>query len=325
METISFVIPCYRSEHTIRDVVTEIQSIMAQQKEYGYEIVLVNDGSPDNVWSVIRDLCGDVRIKGITFSKNFGQASAVMAGFAASTGDFVFSLDDDGQSPVDSVMEMMDEIKKGDYDVVYGITTEVQFGLYRRLGSKLNGWMAKVMFDRPTDKRIVNISVVRRYVIDEMLRYEYPYPYISGLVHRTTRRIGYVPVKHRARQSGTSGYSFKKLVAVWMNGFTSFSIKPLRLASYMGFATAAVGLAGCIITIVSKLLRPEIAVGWSSIICVVLIMGGINLVVLGLIGEYLGRIYMSQNKTPQYVIRESINVNSGTGEVMCDAGEAKQD
>lgn len=325
MEKISFVIPCYRSEYTIRDVVTELQSIMAEQQAYDYEIVLVNDGSPDNVWSVIQELSSDIRIKGVTFSKNFGQASAVMAGFAASTGDFVFSIDDDGQSPVDSVMDMMEELKKNDHDVVYGITTEVQFGLYRKLGSKLNSWMAKIMFDRPTDKRIVNISVLRKYIVEEMLRYQYPYPYISGLVHRTTRRIGYVPVKHRARQSGTSGYSFKKLVAVWMNGFTSFSIKPLRIASYMGFATAAVGLVGCIITVISKLLRPETAVGWSSIICVILIMGGINLVVLGLIGEYLGRIYMSQNKTPQYVIRESINVNSRIDEVVGDAGKIKED
>lgn len=308
MEKISFVIPCYRSEHTIQDVVKELQALMDGQQEYEYEIVLVNDGSPDHVWSVIKELCEDQRIKGITFSKNFGQASAVMAGYAAASGDFVFSIDDDGQSPVDATLKMMAELKQGDFDVVYGITTEVQFGLYRRLGSKINSWMAKIMFDRPTDKRIVNISVVRRYIIDEILRYEYPYPYISGLVHRTTRRIGYVSVKHRARQSGTSGYSFKKLIAVWMNGFTAFSIKPLHIASYMGFFIAALGIIGSIITVISKLLRPETAVGWSSIICTILFLGGINLVVLGLIGEYLGRIYMSQNKTPQYVIREWINI-----------------
>lgn len=316
MEMISFVIPCYRSENTIRDVVAELQSIMEKQKTYDYEIVLVNDGSPDDVWSVIQELCSDKRIKGINFSKNFGQASAVMAGYANVSGDYIFTIDDDGQSPVDSTMELMEELKKGDYDVVYGITTEVQFGLYRKFGSKVNSIMAKVMFDRPTDKRIVNISVIRKYIIEEMRRYHYPYPYISGLVHRSTRRIGYVPVKHRARQSGTSGYSFKKLVAVWMNGFTAFSIKPLRLASYLGFFTAAIGLIGCVITVIHKLVRPEIAVGWSSIICTVLIMGGINLIVLGLIGEYLGRMYMSQNQTPQYVIRESININdSRTGEV----------
>ena len=316
MEMISFVIPCYRSEKTIGDVVAELQSIMGQQKTYDYEIILVNDGSPDDVWSVIQSLCSNTRIKGITFSKNFGQASAVMAGYANVKGDYIFTIDDDGQSPVDSVMELMEELKRGDYDVVYGITTEVQFGLYRKLGSKVNSLMAKVMFDRPTDKRIVNITVIRRYIIEEMGRYHYPYPYISGLVHRSTRRIGYVPVKHRARQSGTSGYSFKKLVAVWMNGFTAFSIKPLRLASYLGFLTAAVGLLGAIVTVIHKIMRPEIAVGWSSIICTILIMGGINLLVLGLIGEYLGRMYMSQNQTPQYVIRERINIdNSKTGEV----------
>ena len=308
MEKISFVIPCYRSAKTIGDVVSELQQIMREQSEYDYEIILTNDGSPDNVWDVIKELCSkDEKVKGITFSKNFGQAAAVMAGYGKATGDYICTIDDDGQSPVDAVMELMKEMKEGDHDVVYGITTEVQFGLYRKIGSKINGLMAKMMFDRPTDKRIVNISLIKKYIIDEVVKYEYPYPYISGLVHRTTRRIGYVPVKHRARQSGKSGYSFKKLLAVWMNGFTSFSIKPLRMASYLGFFTAGMGLLGTIVIVILKLLRPATAVGWSSLICTILIMGGINLIVLGLIGEYLGRMYMSINQTPQYVIRECLN------------------
>ncbi|MBE5925414.1 MAG: glycosyltransferase family 2 protein [Lachnospiraceae bacterium] len=310
MEKISFVIPCYRSAKTIGDVVSELQEIMRDQSEYDYEIILTNDGSPDNVWDVIKELCSkDEKVKGVNFSKNFGQAAAVMAGYGQATGDYICTIDDDGQSPVDAVMELMKEMKEGDHDVVYGITTEVQFGLYRKLGSKVNSLMAKMMFDRPTDKRIVNISLIKKYVIDEVVKYQYPYPYISGLVHRTTRRIGYVPVKHRARQSGKSGYSFKKLLAVWMNGFTSFSIKPLRLASYLGFFTAGIGLLGSIVIVILKLLRPATAVGWSSLICTILVMGGINLIVLGLIGEYLGRMYMSINQTPQYVIRECLNDN----------------
>lgn len=312
MEKISFVIPCYRSENTIQNVVTELTSIMDVQKTYNYEIILVNDNSPDNVWNVIHKLCSNKRIKALSFSKNFGQASAVMAGYKIATGDFIFTLDDDGQSPVDSVLEMLNEIKKEDYDVVYGITTEVQFGLYRKIGSKLNSWMAKVMFNRPTDKRIVNISVVRKYV-NEMLRYQHPYPYISGLIHRTTRKIGYVQVKHRARISGTSGYSFRKLVGVWMNGFTSFSIKPLRIANYLGFITAILGMLGGIYTLIHKIVNPMTAIGWSSIVCIILILGGINLIILGIIGEYLGRIYMSQNQTPQYVIREYINIDGSDG------------
>ena len=215
---------------------------MGNQETYDFEIILVNDNSPDNVWHIIRGLCANEKIKALSFSKNFGQASAVMAGYGMAAGDYIVTLDDDGQSPVDAVLEMLDVLKKDDHDVVYGITTEVQFGLYRRLGSKLNSWMAKIMFDRPMDKRIVNISVVRKYIIDEMLRYQHPYPYISGLIHRTTRNIGYVQVKHRARISGTSGYSFKKLAAVWLNGFTSFSIKPLRVANYLGFIAAILKL-----------------------------------------------------------------------------------
>lgn len=308
MEKISFVIPCYRSEHTINNVVTELLTIMGNQETYDFEIILVNDNSPDNVWHIIRGLCANEKIKALSFSKNFGQASAVMAGYGMAAGDYIVTLDDDGQSPVDAVLEMLDVLKKDDHDVVYGITTEVQFGLYRRLGSKLNSWMAKIMFDRPMDKRIVNISVVRKYIIDEMLRYQHPYPYISGLIHRTTRNIGYVQVKHRARISGTSGYSFKKLAAVWLNGFTSFSIKPLRVANYLGFIAAILGMLGGVYTLIHKIVNPATAIGWSSIVCIVLVLGGINLIILGIIGEYLGRIYMSQNQTPQYVVREYINL-----------------
>ena len=309
LEKISFVIPCYRSENTIECVVSEIQEIMANMLEYDYEIVLVNDGSPDNVWKVIRKLCFDNKIKGINFSKNFGQASAVMAGYASATGDYIFTVDDDGQSPLDSIFSLLNELKNNDFDVVYGVTTEVQFGLYRRLGSKINSLMAKIMFDRPTDKRIVDISVIKKYIIQQIIRYKHPYPYISGLVHRTTKNIGYVSVKHRARKAGTSGYSFFKLVAVWMNGFTAFSIKPLRVASYLGFFIAIIGLFGAFATVVNKILNPKTAVGWSSIICAVLLMEGIHLLVLGLIGEYLGRMYMGHNESPQYVVRDKINLN----------------
>lgn len=315
-EKISFIIPCYRSEHTILDVVQELRTMMENLNTYDFEIVLVNDASPDHVWTVIQKLCSDQRMKGIGLSRNFGQASAVMAGFANVSGDYIFVLDDDGQSPLDAVMEMTETLKKENYDAVYGIASDVQFGWRRRAGSKINGIMAKIMFGRPSDKRVVNISVLRRYIVEEIIKYQEPYPYLSGLVFRTTGNIGYVPVRHRARQSGTSGYSFRKLAALWMNGFTSFSIKPLRAASYLGFATAFSGLAGCAATAVNKWMHPDTAIGWSSIICVILLMGGMNLLVLGLLGEYLGRMYMGQNKTPQYVIRETINLDHAKPEEM---------
>lgn len=307
MEIVSFVIPCYRSEKTISTVVNEIKEIFMEQEEYDYEVILVNDYSPDNVWGVIKQLSKDPKVKGVCLAKNFGQASAVMAGYSQVSGNFVVTVDDDGQSPLDSMMAALKLLKEKDYDVVYGTCTEAKFNIFRRIGSKINGWMAKVMFDRPSTERVVSLSVARRFVIDEMLRYQHSYPYISGLVYRTTRNIGYLPVKHRKRMMGTSGYSFRKLVKVWLNGFTAFSIKPLRMASVLGFVASVLGLICALITVINKLIHPNVAIGWSSTISVTLILGGIILLVLGMIGEYLGRIYMCINQTPQYVIREKVN------------------
>jgi len=307
METVSFVIPCYRSEKTIGKVVAEIQIVMKDLVEYNYEIILVNDYSPDNVWSVIKEMCRDSHIKGICLAKNFGQASAVMAGYSKVTGDYVITVDDDGQSPLDSSSEAIRLLKSQDFDVVYGTCEEAKFNVFRRFGSKVNSWMAKVMFDRPVTKRVVSFSVARRFVIDEMVRYHNAYPYISGLVYRTTRNIGYLPVHHRKRMMGESGYSFKKLIGVWLNGFTAFSIKPLRIASFLGVVTSFVGLMCALITIVNKIIHPLVAIGWSSTMSILLILGGIILLVLGMIGEYVGRIYMCINESPQYVIREFID------------------
>jgi glycosyltransferase involved in cell wall biosynthesis len=311
MEKISFVIPCYRSEKTIEKVVDEIISTMNLEKNYDYEIILVNDYSPDGVWDVINKLCSNIKIKGICLAKNFGQASAVMAGYSQVTGDYIITMDDDGQSPVDATFEILNKLKNENFDVVFGISTEVQFNTFRRFGSKVNGMMAKAMFDRPADKRIVNFSISRRFVIEEMKKYHNPYTYISGLVYRSTANIGYLPVIHRARISGKSGYSFKKLLSVWLNGFTAFSVKPLRIASYFGVITAVLGILFGFITVINKLLNPAVAVGWSSIVSIMLILGGIILLVLGMIGEYLGRIYICINNAPQYVIKEVVNGEIG--------------
>ena len=305
---VSFVIPCYRSMKTIRNVVDEIIQVCKEHK-YEYEIILVNDCSPDDVWREIEDLCErDNRIKGIHFSKNFGQASAVMAGYRNCGGDLIVTMDDDGQSPIGQLPDMIRMLETDNYDVVYGVCEDAQFSLFRRLGSKVNAWMAYTAYGRPMDKRIVSINVIRKYVIDEIVKYNNPYTYLSGLVYRSTGNIGYCYVDHRKRLSGTSGYKFSSLMRAWINGFTAFSIKPLQLASYLGMISALLGFFFGIITVVRKLVNPAMAVGWSSTISIMLFLGGAMLLVLGMIGEYVGRIYMCINASPQYVISKSINI-----------------
>lgn len=304
LQKLSFVIPCYRSQNTVLTVVDEIETTMKQRTEISYEIILVNDGSPDKVWEVIRKRAReDEHIIGINLAKNFGQHSALMAGYNFSTGDYVVSLDDDGQTPACEVFRLVDELEKG-YDVVYAFYPESHQNAFRRWGSDLAKKMSDYMFDVHDDRRGSSYYIARRFVIEEMIKYDHSFPYVSGLVLRTTRNIGVVAVEHRDRLQGKSGYSLKSLISLWLNGFTAFSVKPLELGAYMGFALSAAGFLFAFITIIRKLITPTMMAGWSSVISAILIVGGMILLMLGLIGEYIGRIYICINHSPQYVIRD---------------------
>lgn len=303
---LSFVIPCYRSENTITKVVDEIKKTVVTREGFDYEIILVNDCSPDGVWNVISKLADENdNIIGINFAKNFGQHSALLAGYHYCTGDYVVSLDDDGQTPADEVYKLVDKLEEG-YDVVYASYDEIRQNFIRRMGSSFAKFMSDYMLDVPKTKESgSSYYIARKFVIDEMIKYHNPYPYMVGLVLRVTRNYGFVHVKHRSRYEGRSGYSFKSLINLWMNGFTAFSVKPLRIGSYVGFFFAVVGFIYAIITIIRKIfITPNMEAGWSSIISVLLIVSGIIMIMLGLIGEYVGRIYICINNSPQYVIKE---------------------
>ena len=304
---ISFVIPCYRSEDTIGIVVGEIKETMSQRPEYPYEIILVNDGSPDNVWEVIKKLAGeDERITGVNLSKNFGQNCAIMAGYRQAEGDLIVSLDDDGQKPPAEVFKLIDKINEG-YDVVFASYPKYHQTWFRRWGSSFSMHMTRFIFGSEAPVKSNSYYVMRRFVKEEIIRYDHPYSFLSGLIFRTTGNISTVPVQHKNRLSGTSGYSFKALVSLWLNGFTAFSVKPLELGAYLGFFFAIFGFFFAIITIIRKMMDPDIVAGWSSMISAFMIIGGIIMLMLGLIGEYIGRIYICLNNAPQYVVREIIN------------------
>ena len=303
---LSFVIPCYRSQNTILKVVDEIERTVKTRDGYDYEIILVNDCSPDNVWSVIADLARrNSRVTAINLAKNFGQHSALLAGYNHCSGDYVISLDDDGQTPADELYKLVDKLDEG-FDVVYASYGEVHQNIIRRLGSNFAKAMSDYMFDIKGDKNHgSSYYIAKKFIIDEMIKYKNPYPYMGGLILRVTRNIGFVFVTHRDRMEGRSGYSFKGLVNLWLNGFTAFSVKPLRIGSYVGFLSSILGILYAIYIIIKKLfINPDLQTGWSSIISVIMIIGGIIMLMLGLIGEYIGRIYICINNSPQYVIKE---------------------
>lgn len=306
-KTVSFVIPCYRSEHTLENVVAEIHKTLKDMEQYDYEIILVNDCSPDGTWAVIRRICqGNNRIRGINFARNFGQHAALMAGLRQSSGDYVVCLDDDGQTPAEEVGKLLGKLEEG-YDAVYASYAHKQHSLFRNLGSKVNELMTRIMLEKPRELYISSYFAVRRFVVEDMVRYENSYPYVIGLVLRATKNITNVEVSHRERQEGSSGYNLKKLLGLWFNGFTAFSVKPLRIATCIGCLSAAVGFLYGLYTIIKRLVNPQVPMGFSSTMAAIVFFGGMIMIMLGLIGEYIGRIYISLNNSPQYVIRERIN------------------
>lgn len=309
-QLVSFVIPCYKSALTIGGVIAEITDAMAALPAYEYEIVLVNDCSPDNTFEVIRGICEtNDKVKGINLAKNFGQHAALMAGFAQAMGDIVVCLDDDGQTPANEVGKLLAGIENG-ADVVYARYAHKKHSWFRNFGSKVNELMTRVMLGKPKDLYVSSYFAAKRFVVDEVLRYKNAYPYVIGLVLRSTKSIVNVDVTHREREIGTSGYTLGKLLALWINGFTSFSVKPLRLATMAGIICAGLGFLYAIYTVIKKFVNPAVPVGFSSLMSAIMFIGGMLMLMMGMIGEYIGRIYVCMNNSPQYVIKEKVGKDS---------------
>lgn len=301
---ISFVIPCYRSANTLPKVVEEIKTSMTEMNRDDYEIVLVNDCSPDNTYEVIEELAaGDERIKGLSLAKNFGQHSALMAGFSEVTGDITVCLDDDGQTPACEVGKLLEAVENG-ADVAYARYSNKKHSPFRNFGSWVNDLMARVMLGKPKNLYVSSYFAARKFVVEEMKKYTYAFPYVIGLVLRTTKNIVNVDINHRSRMEGESGYTLGKLLSLWFNGFTAFSVKPLRIATAAGVIAAILGFLYGIYTIIKKIwIRPdELVIGFSALMSAVVFMGGLILIMMGLVGEYMGRMYISMNNSPQYVI-----------------------
>lgn len=303
MERLSFVIPCYGSEQTITGVVGEIVQWMQAHPAYCHEIIAVNDCSPDGVYPVLLELAKSLpELTVIELAKNVGKHAAMMAGYQYVTGDIVVNIDDDGQCPLDKLDLLLNALYAGN-DVVFARYPQKRQSAFKNFGSKVNEWMSQWLINQPKGLQISNFSVMRRIILQEILRYKNPYPYLSGLILRSTTHITNVEMEERKRLAGQSGYDFHKSISLWLNGFTAFSVKPLRMATIIGFVCAAVGFTVGIYTIIHKLVYPMTPAGYSSVMAVLLFVGGMLMIMLGLIGEYIGRIYISINNSPQYVIR----------------------
>ena len=306
---LSFVIPCYGSEKTIAHVVADIAATV--QDKNPYEIICVNDCSPDGVYSILEEIAVDNKnVKVVNLARNFGQHNALMAGFRQVTGDIIVCLDDDGQTAPKDCYKLIDALSNS-VDVAYAKYPSKKESLFRLFGSwtakKMGQWLCSI----PKNIELNSYFACKRFVIDEIARYENAYPYLAGLLFRATKKVINVELPHYEREYGKSGYSLHKLVSLWMNGFTAFSVKPLRVATIVGGFVAGLGFLYAIYIAVKKILNPSAPMGYSSLMCVILFVGGMLMIMLGLIGEYIGRIYICINKAPQYVVRNMINCEDG--------------
>lgn len=309
MEVISFVIPCYGSEKTIVKVIDEISRVVEQNREYGYEVIAVNDSSPDNVLKVLKESAKqDRRVKILNLSKNMNRPGAVMAGLNYAKGDYVVVMDDDGQCPMDKFWLLFDPIQKG-HDVAIAEYPERKQSFFKDFGTFVNRKMTEFVINKPKEMQFTNFMVMKSYIVKEIIKYDNPYPYFTGLILRTTNDIVNVKLEERERFSGKTTFTFFKMLGMWVNGLTAFSIKPLRISSLIGVLCAFIGFIFGIVTVIRKITVPNISIGWSSIVAILLFVGGLIMLMLGMIGEYIGRIYISLNKSPQYVIKETYNID----------------
>jgi undecaprenyl-phosphate 4-deoxy-4-formamido-L-arabinose transferase len=300
---LSLVIPVYNGSRTIGPLVEQITKVFTSTS---FEVVLVNDGSTDDSETVCGALAGKFpqTVVFVHLSRNFGEHNAVLAGFKQARGLYVAVLDDDGQNPPEEVVRMLDELKRKKYDVVYGHYIEKKHSWFRNLGSRFNDRIATLMLHKPKDLYLSSFKVMNRFLVNEIIKYHGPYPYTDGLIYRVTRNIGQIPVEHRASASGPSRYTFRRLVRLWLNMFLNFSIQPLRLSIYVGLLTSCLSIVALIFIVIDRLwITPNLTLGIPTVLGTIVLLAGIQLMILGLVGEYLGRLYLDHTGTPQYVVR----------------------
>ena len=303
---ISIVIPVYNSENCIEELLRQLISCLDNLVDKTYEIILVNDYSNDDTWEKISILCKtNNKIKGVNLRKNFGQDSAIMAGLNYSSGGSVIIMDDDLQHDPADIPSLLSRLEKG-YDVCYARFSSKEQSWFKKLGSWFNDKVANVVINKPKGIYLSPYKAIKLELVDEIVKYNGPYPYIDGLIFRTTQNITQVTVKHHKRHAGKGNYNLRKSISVWLKLATNFSVFPLRIATYLGFIVSGIGFILGIIFIIEKLMGNKTPAGWASLVVIVLFIGGIQLVTVGIIGEYVGRLFLHHSKEPQYAVNKII-------------------
>ncbi|MEZ0470920.1 glycosyltransferase family 2 protein [Luteimonas salinilitoris] len=307
---LSIVIPVYGSARILPALIAGLErELTGDYNPESFEVVLVHDDGPDESWPVIRNLAASRPwLRGIDLSRNAGQHNAIMAGLRYARGSILVTMDDDLQHDPKDIPRLVESLQSG-ADVCYMQFVSRRHAAWKRLGSWFNDLVARWLLRKPPGLYLSPFRAFRSHVKEEMLRYEGPFVYLDGLILQSTTRISTISGEHHARQDGRSGYSLRKSISLWLQMATSFSVAPLRLASMAGIAFSLLGFFFAVVLVAQRIMNPTIAVGWTSLIVAILIMGGIQLIALGVIGEYVGRVLLNVGNRPQFVAREYLNID----------------
>lgn len=313
--SVSIVIPVYNSAQILPKLVKEVTEAMCGLGlEDQYEIILVNDASPDDSWLIICQLAKEFdSIKGICLRRNFGQHNATMAGLNHAKSKCVIIMDDDLQHSPKYIGLMLKQLENG-FDVCYTRYMNRKHEFWKKAGSRFNDWVATFLIDKPRGLYLSSFKALDIGVVNEIIEYDGPYPYIDGLILDVTQSITSIDIEHMARPQGKGNYNLKRSLSLWMKMATSFSVLPLRATMLFGFVLSLFSLILMTVVIVQKILNPETQAGWSSLIATILLIGGVQTFCIGMIGEYLGRAYLKLNRKPQFVIRTQIEYKEGANE-----------
>ncbi|MBM3601038.1 MAG: glycosyltransferase family 2 protein [Alphaproteobacteria bacterium] len=300
--TLSIVVPVYRGAESVGQLVEALSGL---EVDGGLEIVLVNDGSPDNSLDVCKDLVATAKvpITLVNLSRNFGEHNAVMAGLRHARGRWIITMDDDLQNPPSEVIKLLDHARNNGYDAVYTYYDSKEHAAWRNWGSQFTNWVADILLDKPKNLYLSSFRCVSAFVAEQAVRYEGPFPYVDGLIMQVTQNVGRIKVEHLPRALGRSNYTLRRLIRLWLNMFLNFSVMPLRISTLTGLLLSFCGFVGTI-AVAAEALITHTPPGWGSLMVTVLLVSGVQLVIVGLVGEYLGRLYLTVNRKPQTIVRE---------------------
>lgn len=299
------VIPVYRGSSTIYPLVDRL---FRELGEILTRIVLVNDGSPDDSDSVCRSIVERYpgRVRYLRLGRNFGEHNAVMAGLNHAEGDYFVIMDDDFQNPPEEVIRLVDHAVSNGFDVVYARYDEKRHHWFRNLGSRLANFAATCFAGKPSGIYLSSFKCMNAWLKDQVIQYDGPFPYLDGIVLNATQSIGVVSVCHEPRAHGKSGYTLSKLVSLWLRILVNFSVVPLRISTFVGLGMSLVGAIMSCMVLWEKLTVPNLPLGWASIYSAILVFSGLQMLMIGLLGEYIGRSYLTLNRTPQFTVREDL-------------------